>query len=260
MRSVLSRACCWAWALCMWPAWAAPEYSYRIVATRPHDATAFTEGLAIHDGRIYESTGRNGESRLIVREWPSLKPIRSVHLVDSDFGEGLAVLGKRIFQLTWKGGRGYVYDLGLRRLGQFPISSEGWGLTQDGQSLIRSDGSSELQFLDPTSFRELRRLQVRDGASPVSQLNELELVRDRLFANVWLTDLIAMIDPRSGQVIGWLDLSPLKQRFVKPPDWDANDNVLNGIAWDERRQRLVVTGKCWPQMFELEIGGIKKQP
>lgn len=260
MRSVLSRACAWALLICLMPAWAAPEYSYRVVASRPHDPTAFTEGLVIREGRIYESTGRTGESRLIVREWPSLKPIKSVRLVDSDFGEGLAILGKRIFQLTWKGGRGYVYDFALRRTGEFPISSEGWGLTEDGRLLIRSDGSSELQFLDPIHFRELRRLQVRDGASPVTQLNELELVGDRLYANVWLTDLIAMIDLRTGQVIGWLDLSGLKQRFVKPPDWDPNDNVLNGIAWDERRGRLVVTGKCWPQMFELEIGGPKRQP
>lgn len=257
MRSVLSRTLPWAWLLAMAPAWAAPEYSYRIVATHPHDPTAFTEGLAIHNGRLYESTGRNGESRLIVREWPSLKQLGERRLADADFGEGLALLGERIFQLTWKSGHGYIYDLGLRRLGQFPLDSEGWGLTQDGKRLIRSDGSAYLQFLDPNTLLETGRLRVRDGNADVEQLNELEHVRGQVFANVWLTDLIAIIDLGTGQVRGWLDLSPLKNQFAKPPGWDANDNVLNGIAWDERRRRLIVTGKCWPLLFELELGPLK---
>lgn len=240
-------------ALAVPPSPAAPLLGYRIVAMHPHDPAAFTEGLVINRGRLIESTGRNGASTVVIRAFPSLRLLKSVRLDDRDFGEGLTVFGDEILQLTWKGGRGYRYDHNLKRLGSFPIASEGWGLTQDGHELIRSDGSATLRLLDPHTFRETRRLQVTDEGRPVERLNELEYVHGRLYANVWLTDLIAVIDPRSGAVTAWLDLSALHSKFALPKDWNEVDNVLNGIAYDAASGHLFVTGKCWPILFELSV-------
>ena len=257
MRIVLMRALSWAAATALagavGGAWAAPTLGYRVIATHPHDPTAFTEGLAIDHGRLFESTGRNGESTLVIRDLHSMKVLRTAHLDERDFGEGLAVVGRQIMQLTWKSGVGYLYDLSLRRVGSFHISSEGWGLTYDGRQLIRSDGSSMLQMLDPHSFREIRRLTVRDGTQPVERLNELEYVDGRVLANVWLTDRVAVIDPRDGHVSYWLDLSELKLRFPKSANWDDGDNVLNGIAYDSATGHYFFTGKCWPSLFEVAI-------
>ncbi|GAC1619386.1 MAG: glutaminyl-peptide cyclotransferase [Nevskia sp.] len=257
MRIVLVEALRWAlplFAVCgCGLALAAPTLGYRVIATRPHDPTAFTEGLAIDHGRLFESTGRSGESKIVIRDLASLRVLKTTRLDDHDFGEGLAVVGRQIVQLTWKSGVGYLYDLNLRRTGSFRISSEGWGLTYDGRQLIRSDGSATLQMLDPRSFRETRRLLVHDGLQAVGQLNELEYAGGRLLANVWLTDRVAVIDPRDGRVDFWLDLSELKLRFPKPANWDDGDNVLNGIAYDGASGHYYVTGKCWPSLFEIAI-------
>ncbi len=239
---------------------AAPSWSYGVVATYPHDATAFTEGLVLDRGRLIESTGRYGQSALTIRELKTGRVLKSMRLDARDFGEGVAVVGRKIFQLTWKAGIGYVYDFDLQRTGSFDISSEGWGLTYDGRELIRSDGSATLRVLDPKTFRETRRIWVHDGLLPVEQLNELEYVNGRIYANVWQRDRIAVIDARSGVVDAWLDLSTLKSRFPKPADWNDEEYVLNGIAYDARNGHLLVTGKCWPALYEIAIDPrLKKQ-
>ena len=232
---------------------AAPTLSYRVVAEYPHDSTAFTEGLAIDHGLLFESTGRYGRSMILVRDLASGRLLRSVALDATDFGEGLTVVRDAVVQLTWRNGHGYRYDRQLRRTGRFRIDSEGWGLAYDGRQLIRSDGSSRLQMLDAERFEPVGELEVHDGAIPVEQINELEFARGLIFANIWLTDRVAVISPKSGQVVAWLDLSALRQRFDRPLDWNESENVLNGIAFDHRSGHYFVTGKCWPVMFELAI-------
>ncbi len=223
---------------------AAPVYDYRVVASYPHDPQAYTQGLLFHDGRLYESTGRDSDLRELRLE--SGKIVQKVALDDEYFGEGLARWGDRLIQLTWKAGTGFVYDLdNLRRLRQFSYVGEGWGLTQDGTHLIMSDGTPTLRFLDPDSFELHRRIRVMDGDMPVDALNELEYVRGEIYANVYRSDRIARIDPRSGRVKAWIDLSGLV-------DQHAGAGVLNGIAYDADAERLFVTGKYWPRLFEIE--------
>lgn len=253
MRIVRVWALIWVGSLVTLAVRAAPDLSYRVIATYPHDTTAFTEGLAIDHGRLYESTGRNGASRIVIRDLATMQLVNSRALEDRDFGEGLTVVGREIMQLTWKGGVGYRYDLNLRRTGSFPISSEGWGLTYDGRQLIRSDGSSSLQMLNPQTFRETRRVTVRDGTTPVTLLNELEYAGGEVYANVWMSNRIAVIRPRDGQVSGWLDLSELHARLVRPDGWSEAENVLNGIAYDRASHHFFVTGKCWPTLFEIAV-------
>ena len=257
MRIVLVRAGVWAMlgllAAVAPMARAAPVLSFHVVAEHPHDPSAFTEGLAIDRGRLIESTGRYGRSLLLISDLATGRSLKSRRLDDRDFGEGVAVVGSHIIQLTWKGGVGFVYDFDLNRTGSFHISSEGWGLTYDGRRLIRSDGSSTLQMIDPRTFRETRRIAVRDGLQSIARINELEYANGWLYANVWMTDRIAVIDPRSGMVHGWLDLADLRQRFPKPPDWDEADYVLNGIAYDPTTGHFFVTGKCWPVMYEIAL-------
>lgn len=233
---------------------AAPQLDYRVVARYPHDATAFTEGLLVHDDTLVESTGLYGRSQLFVRDLRSGKLLRSLRLPASEFGEGAAVVGDRLYQLTWREGVGHIYDRRLRKLADFSFTGEGWGLTFDGTDLIRSDGSATLHFHDPADFREKRTLVVRDAGQPVVLLNELEYVDGWLYANVWMSDRIAVIDPGTGTVSGWLDLADLHRQFEPPAGWNPRDDVLNGIAWDARSGHLLVTGKRWPMLFELAVG------
>lgn len=230
-----------------------PVWPHRVVAQYPHDATLFTEGLAMLGDQLLESSGRYGQSRLLLRELASGKVLRSTPLSAREFGEGATVVGPRILQLTWQNGLGYIYDLALRRSGQFAISTEGWGLTYDGHYVIRSDGSERLRFLDPGTLNEVRSLVVSDHNRPLRMLNELEAANGLIYANVWKTDRIAAIDPASGEVKAWIDLAELRGRFNKPADWDAEENVLNGIAYDPRNHHFYVTGKCWPALFEISI-------
>lgn len=257
MRIVLAWTCAVGLLLAAMPARAAPAWSYRVVKSYPHDPTAFTEGLVWNGGRLIESTGGySGSSGLFVRELASGRALKSLHLDPSDFGEGVAVVGSQIVQLTWKRGLGYLYDLQLRRTGSFSYSGEGWGLAYDGHSLIRSDGSSSLQWLDPKMFRETRRVTVRDGAEPVRMLNELEFANGLVYANVWLSDRVAVIEPVSGRVRAWVDLTELKTRFAKPDNWNEGDDVLNGIAFNPASGHFYMTGKHWPLLFEIAIDRI----
>lgn len=227
----------------------APVFGYEVVRAYPHDAQAFTQGLLFLDGHLYESTGLNGRSsvRKVRLETGAVLAKRTV---DSRyFAEGLTHWGDRLLQLTWETGLGFVYDrasLAPRRT--FRYSGEGWGLAQDGRRLILSDGTADLRFLDPESLIETGRVTVRDAGAPVTRLNELEVVEGAVYANVWLTDRIAIIDPETGRVTGWLDLSGLG-----PAGAAGSDAVLNGIAWDAAGKRLFVTGKLWPQVFEIRI-------
>jgi len=227
-----------------------PEAPYTVVAIHPHDPEAFTQGLVYHEGRLYEGTGLWGESSVRIVE-PETGEVTLIHLMPREyFGEGITVLGGRIIQVTWQSRVGFVYDVDtLEPMGNFTFDSEGWGLTHDGDRLILSDGSSTLRFLDPETFQETGSVEVLDGEEPVTRINELEYVDGVVYANIWQTDLVALIDPESGSVLGWLDLSGLRDLIEDDSDID----VLNGIAYDEESGHLYVTGKLWPLMFEIEI-------
>ncbi len=225
----------------------APVHGYRVVASYPHDPQAYTQGLVYRDGFLYESTGRRGESDLRKVRLETGEVVRRVALADRFFAEGLAIWRERLIQLTWESRTGFVYDLdSFRERATFAYAGEGWGLTHDGRHLIMSDGSASLRFLDPESFEVARRIRVRDGTTPVEGLNELEYIRGEIYANVWQTDRVVRIDPTSGRVRGWIDLSGLLRQ-------DGHYGVLNGIAFDSRRDRLFVTGKLWPRLFEIEL-------
>jgi glutamine cyclotransferase len=227
-----------------------PVYTYHIVHSFPHDRGAFTEGLVYQDGFLYEGTGLWGQSDLRREALATGAILQSRALADQYFGEGVTIFGDRILQLTWKSHTGFIYDKNsFEMLGQFNYPTEGWGLTQDGQHLIMSDGTATLHFLDPVTLEETGQLQVLARGQPVDQLNELEYIRGEVFANVWQTDLIVRIDPETGQVVGWIDLSGLlsPQDLVQPVD------VLNGIAYDAGGDRLFVTGKLWPKLFQIEL-------
>ena len=226
----------------------APALTWRVVAVRAHDPSAFTQGLLLYGGRLYESTGLRGRSQLRVVDPASGRVLEARDLEPTLFGEGLARVDGRLYQLTWQAGRGFVHDLrDLRRLGEFSYTGEGWGLAYDGKLLFMSDGSHRLRIMDPEGFVERGRIAVHDDGSPVVRLNELEFARGHLFANVWGSDRIARIDPATGRVTGWLDLSGLLGPRV------AGADVLNGIAFDERTRHLWVTGKFWPRLFELDV-------
>ena len=229
---------------------AVPLYTYRIVNSYPHDPQAFTQGLAFVDGQLYEGTGLNGQSSLRRVDLATGEVLQRYHLDPAFFGEGITIIGERILQLTWQSNVGFVYDReSFEPLRQWTYSSEGWGLTHDGRQLIMSDGTATLRFLDPETFGEISRVDVFDNNGPVVRLNELEYVDGEIWANVWQTDRIARIDPQSGRVVGWIDLSGL----LSPEDKRQPVDVLNGIAYDSANKRLLVTGKLWPKLFEIEV-------
>ena len=229
----------------------APIYGYAVVRDYPHDRAAFTQGLAFDDvGTLYESTGQRGQSSLRRVELSSGAVLQRHNLPPSLFGEGITVFGNRIIQLTWQAGRAFVYDrASFDPLLEFAYRTEGWGLTHDGRRLIMSDGTATLYFLHPDTFAETARLTVRDHRGPVIRLNELEYVRGEILANIWQTDRIARVDPLTGHVTGWIDLSGL----LRPSDRRQPVDVLNGIAYDTRTDRLFVTGKWWPRLFEITL-------
>jgi glutaminyl-peptide cyclotransferase len=230
---------------------AAPNLTFKVVNTYPHDRAAFTEGLVVDGGALYEGTGLNGQSSLRQVDLESGKVLQSAPLGPQYFGEGVTTWNDQIIQLTWKSHLGFVYDRAtFRLLKTFNYPTEGWGLTQDGAALIMSDGTSTLHFMDPVTFQETKRITVTDQGRPVVNLNELEYVRGEILANVWQTDRIARIAPETGAVIGWIDLAGLLSAAERPPSVDA---VLNGIAYDAARDRLFVTGKLWPKLFEITL-------
>jgi glutamine cyclotransferase len=224
--------------------------TYRIVHAYPHDQQAFTQGLVYIDGHLYESTGIKGHSSLR-EEDPETGRIQRMQLVpDQYFAEGLTDWNNNVIQLTWQNHVAFVYDRAtFRLLHTFHYDCEGWGLTHDAKSLILSDGTATLRFFDPETFRETRSITVRDGKRTVAQLNELEYIRGEIYANVWHTDRIARISPATGRVIGWIDLKGLMPRSQLSDD----EAVLNGIAYDATHNRLFITGKLWPKIFEIVI-------
>lgn len=228
----------------------APVCGFEVIASHPHDPTSFTQGLFFLDGYLYEGTGQHGKSSLRRIELESGEAEQEHRLAEDHFGEGVAVHGDRILQLTWLSGIGFVYNRStFELLGTFTYEHEGWGVTSDGGRLYVSDGSSVLRVWDPESFKTVQQLQVSDQQGPVEGLNELEFVRGELLANVYPSDRIARIDPKSGEVIAWIDLSGL----LDPRPEDAG--ILNGIAFDEAGGRLLVTGKNWPLLFHIEVKG-----
>jgi glutamine cyclotransferase len=225
-----------------------PVYSYEVVNAFPHDRRAFTQGLVYRDGFLYESTGLRGRSTLRRVELETGRVLERRLLLPPYFGEGLAILGDNIYQLTWTSGIGFVYDReSLKLTREFRYGLEGWGMTDDGKSLIVSDGSSTLYFWDPQTFTETRRLVVRDQGTRVERLNELEYIDGEIYANVWMQEKIARISPESGKVLSWIDLTGLLDSR------NGDEDVLNGIAWDAAGKRLFVTGKLWPKLFEIEL-------
>jgi glutamine cyclotransferase len=232
------------------PRASAPIAGYRVVRVFPHDPQAFTQGLAYFDGLLYEGTGLIGRSSIRKVRLENGEVLQIQKIDPQYFGEGIAVVGDRLFSLTWQSGVGFIYDRAtFLRTGTFTYRGEGWGLTHDGARLIMSDGTAYLRFLDPATQKEIGRLQVRDGGRPVPNLNELEYVKGEVFANVWQTDRIARISPTTGRVTGWIDL----QGLLNPRDAARGVDVLNGIAYDAAADRLFVTGKLWPKLFEIEI-------
>ena len=224
-------------------------YSYEIVETYPHDSAAFTQGLAYHNGALYESTGLYGQSSLRKVDISSGQVLKMRPLPAQFFGEGLCLWQDELIQLTWRSRGGFVWDLenfSLNCVFSYPF--EGWGLAHDGEQLIMSDGSATLHFLDPATFKEVDSRLVLDEGIPVKNLNELEYVRGEIYANVWKTDRIARISPNTGEVLGWIDLAGLLCEDEK-----MDSDVLNGIAYDSEGDRLFVTGKFWPKLFWIEI-------
>lgn len=227
-----------------------PVYGYKIVREYPHDAGAFTQGLIYADGHLFESTGRHGQSTLRKVELETGKVVQTHTLQGIYFGEGLTQWQNKLIQLTWRSGVGFVYDKeSFAQERVFRFDTEGWGLTTDGRWLIMSDGSDVLRFLDPESFHETGRIEVRDHGEPVIRLNELEFIKGEVFANIWEKDLIARISPQTGEVLGWVDLAGLRNALGPVRQVD----VLNGIAYDAERDRIFVTGKLWPKLFEIKI-------
>jgi glutamine cyclotransferase len=227
------------------------KYGYRTVRVFPHDPDAYTQGLLWHNGFLYEGTGQEGHSSLrkVVLETGT---VLQKHNLDSKFfGEGIAISGNQIYQLTWQSKVGFIYDLEtFRELGRFYYNTEGWGLTTIGKQLVMSDGSNKLYFIDPLNFNTVSTIEVYDNQSMVVNLNELEYIGGEIWANIYMTDLIARIDPSTGKVTGYLDLvgiiSPSERR-------NDGDDVLNGIAWDPDADRIFVTGKNWPKLFEISV-------
>ncbi len=229
------------------------QYGFSVVKVYPHDPQAFTQGLIFEHGRLYESTGLNGHSSLREIELETGKILRIKNLAPEHFGEGLTLHKGKLYQLTWQSGVGFVYDFNsfeylepfAYRYGEGKLNP--WGLTDNGKELILSDGSSMIYFIDPITHRETRRIIVTRESLEIGKINELEYIKNEIFANIWQTDLIIRVDPETGEVIGEIDLSKLY------PEKKSNNQVLNGIAYDRDQDRLFVTGKKWSKLFEIKL-------
>jgi len=227
-----------------------PVFTYQVVHTFPHDRTAFTQGLEFRDGFLYEGTGLNGHSTLRREKLETGQVLERIDIPGEYFGEGITVFDGRIVELTWKSQVGFVYDrVSFHKLSQFNYTGEGWGLANDGKTIYMSDGSAQIRFWDPKTLQERRRITVRDNGTPIDNLNELEWVHGEIYANIWQQDRIARISPIDGRVIAWVDMRGL----LKPEDQTEPVDVLNGIAYDAARDRLFVTGKLWPKLFEIKV-------
>ncbi len=225
------------------------SYGYEVINSYPHDPAAFTQGLLFHQGILYESTGLETASSLRQVDLTTGQVLKKIN-VPSVFAEGLALFNNRLYQLTWQNQKAFVYDFTtFASLNTFNYSGEGWGLTHNGQSLIMSNGSSQIRFLDPETFQIQRTIRVTDNGQDVDRLNELEYIKGAIFANIWLTDKIVRIDPETGRITAVINLAGL----LKPEDRTRPVDVLNGIAYDEAGDRLFVTGKLWPKLFQIKL-------
>jgi len=226
------------------------RYTYRVINTYPHDRSAYTQGLIFLEGILYEGTGRYGQSTLRRVKLGTGGVLQNHALSQQFFGEGITIFGDKIIQLTWKANTGFIYDkdsFELERVFSYP--TEGWGITHDGERLIISDGTANLYFWNPETLAEIGRVQVYDDLGPVVRLNELEYIKGEVYANIWQTNRIARIDPDTGQVLGWIQLDGL----LTVADISQPVDVLNGIAYDAENDRLFITGKWWPKLFEIEL-------
>lgn len=227
-----------------------PEYGYQVIHAYPHDPSAFTEGLEYRAGYLYESTGLKGRSWLRKENLETGQVLQQIDLDPEYFGEGITILNQQIFRLTWQSNLGFVYDqsrFGLQRTFHYP--GEGWALTNDGRNIYMDDGTAQIRVWDSLTLQEKRRVTVRDHGEPVTNLNELEWVRGEIFANIWQTDRIVRISPVDGRVLGWIDLTGI----LPAADRTGREDVLNGIAYDVLGNRLFVTGKLWPQLFQIKL-------
>ena len=228
----------------------APIAAVDVKNTYPHNAGEFTQGLFFYRGCFYESTGLYGKSTLARKEVKTGKTLQEVKISREHFGEGMALLKNKIYQLTWQNETVLIYDaLSFKEIGKLKYRGEGWGLTSDGKYLLMSNGSSNITFHDPDSFKVVRNIHVHDGDTPVGNLNELEFVKGEIWANVYMEDMIVRISPKNGSVKGWIDLSTLRSYLPR----NAQVDVLNGIAWDAQTDRIFVTGKYWPNIYEIQI-------
>jgi len=229
-----------------------PVYTYKVINAYPHDRSAFTEGLVFEDGVLYEGTGLHEYSTLRRVELETGEILQIRELSSQFFGEGVTLYGNKIIQLTWQSHIGFVYDkYTFKLLQEFNYPDEGWGITHNGKHLIMSDGTETLHFLDPETFEEISQIEVYANNIPVTRINELEYIQGKIYANIWQTERIARIDPLTGQVTGWIDLKGI----LSPEDDSETVDVLNGIAYDAENDRLFVTGKYWPKLFEIELIG-----
>ena len=227
-----------------------PEYSFKVINAFPHDSGAFTQGLEYRGGFLYESTGLKGRSSLRKVRLETGEVLQRIDLPVEYFGEGITILKNEIVQLTWQSHVGFIYDLGdFRLLRQFSYPGEGWGLANNGREIFMSDGTPEIRVLDPVTLAEKRRMTVHEGRKQIRDLNELEYVEGEIYANIWQTNRVARISPQTGEVLGWIDLSGL----LSPVYRLADGAVLNGIAYDATHKRLFVTGKLWPNIFEIQL-------
>ncbi len=227
-----------------------PTYSYKIKNSWPHDRRAYTQGLIFFEGLLWESTGQYGASSLRKVELKTGKVIKQISVPANYFAEGMTVFQNKVFQLTWQEHKGFIYDPAtFQKQGEFNYTGEGWGLTHDGESLIMSDGTDRIRFLDPSTLTTTRTISVTERDEPIDQLNELEYIDGEIYANIYQTDRIARISPKTGKILGWIDLTGL----LSTKDRTGGEDVLNGIAYDEAGKRLFVTGKLWPKLFEIEI-------
>ena len=228
-----------------------PEYTYEIVHAYPHDPMAFTQGLLYLDGYLYEGTGLEGQSSIRKVKLETGEVLQKHNIPEAYFGEGIVNWKNRLVEITWQTQRGFLYDLAsFAEQGQFDYPGEGWGLTQDGRRIIMSDGTSELRFWNPETLKETGRIAVTADGQPVVNLNELEWVKGEVYANVWQSDRIARINPATGKVTGWIDLTGLLDPNERI---SGQTDVLNGIAYDAQHDRLFVTGKKWPKLFEIRL-------
>ncbi len=226
------------------------QYTYRVINTFPHDREAFTQGLVVDDGILYEGTGLRGSSNLRVVTLDTGEVVRQLDLEDQFFGEGIAIFGDQVVQLTWQSQVGFVYDKNsFTKLREFEYPNEGWGITHDGTQWIMSAGTEKLYFMDSQTFERTGEVDVKDGDTAITSLNELEYIQGEVWANVWQTDQVVRIDPSTGTVVGWVNLSGL----LTAADLETPVDVLNGIAYDADSNRLFVTGKLWPKLFEIEV-------